>query len=115
VPVVVVVVVCVTVTAAVALAMFVALAVIVTDPADTPVTGTDTLLAPVATLTVAGAVATAVLPELRLIVSAEAAGDDRFSVRFCVAEPVIVRLAGEKLIVVTATLPVTCTSELTVG
>lgn len=109
------VVVCVTVTPAVVLAMFIALAVIVTDPADTPVTGTDTLLAPVATLTTADTVATAALLVLRLTVTAAAAGTDRFSVRFCVAEPLIVRLVGEKLIVVGVTLPVTCTWELAVG
>ena len=109
------VVVCVTVTPAVVLAMFIALAVIVTDPADTPVTATDTLLAPVATLTTAGTVATAALLVLRLTVTAVVAGTDRFSVRFCVADPLIVMLAGEKLIVVGVTLPVTCTWELAVG
>ena len=76
------VVVCVTVTPAVVLAMFIALAVIVTDPADTPVTGTETLAAPAATLTIAGTVATAALLVLRLTVSAAVAGVDKFSVRF---------------------------------
>ena len=95
--------------------MFSALAMIVTDPADTPVTGTDTLVATVGTLTAAGTVATAGLVELRLTVSAAVAGTDRFSVRFCVAEPLIVRPAGEKLIVVAVTLPVTCTWDLAVG
>jgi hypothetical protein len=39
-----------------------------------------------------------VLLELRLIVRPLAgAGDDRFNVRFCVAMPVIVKLAGKKL------------------
>lgn len=104
-----------TVTPAVALAMFIALAVIVTDPAETPVTGTDTLLAPVTTVTDDGTVATAALLVLRLTVSGLVAGIDRFRVRFCVAEPLIVRLGGEKLIVVGVTIPVTCTWELAVG
>ena len=105
---------CATLTEAVALPKLSALAVIVTDPADTPVTGTDTLLAPVATLTTAGTVATAALLVLRLTVSAAVAGVDKFSVRFCVADPLIVMLAGEKLIVVAVTPPVTCTWELAV-
>jgi hypothetical protein len=105
----------VTVTPAVALAMFIVLAVIVTEPAETPVTGTVALAAPAATLTTAGTVATAALPEIRLIVSVAVAGIDRFSVRFCVVAPLIVRLDGEKLIVAGVTLPVTCTWELAVG
>src|SRR5664279_4225806 len=76
------------------------LAVIVTDPAATPVTGTATLVIPVPKPTVAGAEATVALLELRLTTSAAGAGADRFSVRFCVATPLIVRLTGEKLIVV---------------
>jgi hypothetical protein len=90
------------------MATFIVLAVIVTDPADTPVTGTSTLAAPVATLTAAGTVATAALLEVRLIVIAAVAGIDRFSVRFCVVAPLIVRLVGEKLIVVAGPVPVTC-------
>ncbi len=96
---------CVTVTLAVALAMFVALAVIVTDPADTPVTGTDTVAMPVPKLTVAGTVATVAELELRLTTSPAGAGADRFSVRFCVADPLIVRLPGQKLIVVAVVPP----------
>jgi hypothetical protein len=100
----------VTVTLAVALATFGALAVIVTDPAATPVTGTATLVIPVAKLTVAGAEATAALLDLRLTTSAARAGADRFSVRFCVAVPLMVRLTGEKLIVMAPVPPlVTCT------
>jgi hypothetical protein len=106
---------CATIAVAVALPKLDALAVIVTDPADTPLTGTDTLVLPVPKLTVAGTVATDALLELRLTVSAAAGVADRFSVRFCVAEPLIVRLAGEKFIVVAVTLPVTCTWELAVG
>ena len=102
---------CVMVTLAVAPAMFGALAVIVTAPAATPVTGTDTLVVPVPKLTVAGTVATVVSLELKFTVSPARAGADRFSVRFCVALPLIVRLPGEKVIVVggAATPLVTCT------
>src|ERR1035437_8158381 len=107
---------CVTVTLAVALAMFGALAVIVTDPAAIPVTGTAALVIPVAKLTVAGAEATAALLELRLTTSAARAGADRFSVRFCVAVPLMVRQIGEKLIVMAPVPPlVTCTLALAVG
>jgi hypothetical protein len=107
----------VTVTLAAALARFGALAVIVTDPADTLVTGTATLVAPAPKLTVAGAVATLRLLELRLTASTDGAGADRFSVRFCIAVPLIVRLPGEKLIVVlvVVTPPVTCTWAVAVG
>jgi len=80
--------------------MFAALAVIVTDPATTPVTGTGTLVPPAGKLTVAGTLATAGLLEFRSTVSAVTAGSERFSVRFCVAGALIVRLAGQKLIVV---------------
>jgi hypothetical protein len=108
---------CVTVTLAVALAMFDALAVIVTDPAATPVTGTDTVVAPAPKLTVEGAVATLTLLELRLTTSPAVVGADRFSVRFCVVAWLIVRLPGQKLIVVLVgiTPPVTCTWALAVG
>jgi len=90
---------CVTVTAALVLAIFAALAVIVTEPADRLVTGTETLLAPAAKLTVAGTVAMLELPELRLTVSGAGASAERFKVRLPVETPLIVRLAGEKLIV----------------
>lgn len=59
-----------------------ALAVIVTDPAATPVTGTKMLLEPAAMLTVAGTVATAGAVEFRFTSTAVAAAADRFSVRF---------------------------------
>jgi hypothetical protein len=97
--------------------MFGALAVIETDPEDTPVTGTDTLVVPVAKVTVAGTVATAGPLELRLTINAAVAAADRFSVRFCVVALLIVRLPGEKFSVVVtgAAPPVTFTWELTVG
>jgi hypothetical protein len=90
----------VTVTLAVALPTFGALAVIVADPAVTPVTGTGTLVAPIAKFTAAGTVATVVSLELRPTASPAGAGADRFRARFCVALPLIVRLCGEKLKVV---------------
>jgi hypothetical protein len=105
----------VTVTLAVALAMFGALAVNATDPTDMPVTGTATLVIPVAKLTVAGTVATIALLEFRLTTSPAGAGADRFSERFWVAIPLIVRPPGEKLIVVVVPPPVTSTCPLAVG
>jgi len=97
---------CVTVTLAVALARLVALAVMVTDPAVTPVTGTVTLVALAPMLTVAGVEATAALLELRLTDSPPAgAGADRFRVRFWVSAPPIVRLPGQKLMVVAEVPP----------
>jgi hypothetical protein len=104
----------VTVTSAVAFGMPVALAVIVADPAATPVTGTVTLLAFAPKFTNAGTMTVPGLLELRLTVNPLAkAGDDRFSVRFCVVSPMIVKLAGEKLIVTLGIPPeVTCTGPL---
>jgi hypothetical protein len=106
----------VTVKLAVALAMFGALAVMVTDPVATPVTGTETVVEPVAKLTVAGKVATLTSLELRLTTSPSGAGADRFSARSWVTVPVIAR-SPEKLIVVGAavTAGVTCTWALAVG
>ena len=64
------------------------------------VTGTLTVVVFAATFTLAGTVAAPVLLELRLILNPPGgAAYDRFNVRFCVAMPVIERLAGEKLIV----------------
>ena len=63
----------------------------ITDPAATLVTGTDTLVAPAAKVTVPGTVATVGSLVPRLTVSAAAAGVERFSVRFCVSDPLIVR------------------------
>ena len=77
-------------------------------PGVTLVTATLTVVALAAKVTVAGTVATPVLLELKLMVKPPAgAGADRFKVRFCVAMPVIVRLAGEKL-----ALAATCTVRL---
>lgn len=60
-----------------------ALAVIVADPAPTPVTGTFTVAVLAAKLTTAGTVATPVLLELRLAVNPLAgAALDKTSVRF---------------------------------
>jgi len=104
---------CVTVTVALAPATFGALAVIETDPGATPVTGTDTLAAPAPKVTDAGTVATVTSLEFKLTVSAAGAAADRFSVRFCVALPLMVRLAGEKLRVRDGGVtPVTCTWEV---
>ena len=69
------------------------------------VTGTITLVAFAAMLTVAGTVATDVLLELRLMVNPPAgAGPESVKVRFCVEAVPTVRLLGEK-----PTLPTTCT------
>ena len=67
------------------------LAVIVTVPGATPVTGTLTLVEPAAKVTVEGRVATLVLLERRLTVSALAGAADRFSVRSCIAPAAMVR------------------------
>ena len=81
------------------------LAWIVVVPSATPVTVTVALVALAAMVTVAGTVATPVLLELRFITTPPAgAGADKFSVRFWVAVPVMVAVAGEKLAVA-----VTCT------
>jgi hypothetical protein len=93
--------------------MPVALAIMVADPAATPVTGTDTVVAPAAKLTDAGTVATAGLLELRLTTSPDEAGADRFIARFCVAVPPMLMVAGEKLMATGAV--VTCTGTLAVG
>ena len=83
------------------------LAWIVAVPAPTAVTGTVVVFAPATKLTVAGTVATAVLLELRLMVTPpKGASADSVSVRFCVP-PVKVMLGGVK-----ATVAVTCTDEL---
>ena len=74
-----------TVMLAVAFATFgvIVLAVMVAEPAATPVTGTVTLFALAAIVTVAGTVAAAVLLELRLIVTPPAGAlTDKLRVRF---------------------------------
>ena len=65
-------------------------------PGAMPVTGTVTLTAFAANVTVAGAVATPVLEELRFIVNPAGAGAERLRVRFCVAVPTMFRVDGEK-------------------
>jgi len=88
-----------TVTFSVALLMFVvlALAVIVAEPFLTPVTGTETVVAPAGILTLAGTVATAVLLELKLIARADGAAIDSFSVKFVVPPTPIDAVGDEKL------------------
>lgn len=98
----------VTVTLAVALEIPVALAVIVAEPMATPVTGTCTLVAPAAKLTVAGTVALVVSLEPRLTVNplAGACPPDRFRVRFPIV-PAMIDSGPAKLIVgaLTVTVP----------
>lgn len=73
------------------------LAVIVTEPPTTPVTGTLTAAEPAVKVTVGGTVATPGSLELRLAVTPLPGADDRFSVRSCVAPVLMVRpLTGEK-------------------
>src|SRR5271165_2460818 len=68
-------------------------ALMVAEPAATPVTGTVVLVALAAKVTVAGTVATLVLLELTLTVRPPAgAGAERFNVRFCVAVPMMVAI-----------------------
>jgi hypothetical protein len=95
-----------TVTVAVASASGGALAVIFAEPTATPVTGTETLLMFAGMVTVAGTVAVPALLELRVTVRPPVgAVPDKFSVRFCVVAPLMVRLVGEKLsVAVTVTV-----------
>src|ERR1022692_4746508 len=73
------------------------LAIIVTEPDTTPVTGTLTAPEPAVKVTVAGTVATLGLLELRLAATPLPGADDRLSVRSCVAPALMVRpLTGEK-------------------
>lgn len=83
-----------------------ALAVIVAEPTATPVTGTETLLMFAGMVTVGGTVAAPALLELRVTVRPPVgAVPDKFSVRFCVVAPLMVRLVGEKLsVAVTVTV-----------
>ncbi len=107
----------VTVTMAFAPAIPGALAVILTEPAEMPVTVTDVLVTPAPKLTVAGTVATAGLLELRFTASPVESGAESCKTRFPVALPLIVRLPGAKLNVGGGGVlpPVTCTGALTVG
>jgi hypothetical protein len=59
------------------------LAVIVTVPADTPVTGTFTLADPGLPVTVDGTVATVGSLEVRFMTIALAGAEERNSIRFC--------------------------------
>jgi hypothetical protein len=87
------------------------LAWITVVPSETPVTATLALTAFAAIVTLAGAVATPVLLELRLNVTPPAgAGDDKTNVRNCVEVPGTDSVDGEK----TAD-PVTCNCCVTVG
>src|SRR5207302_2228984 len=85
----------------------------VADPANTPVTGTVTLVIFARIVTAGGTVATPGLLELKLMFRPpEGAGVEMVNVVFCVAIPVIVKLAGEKLMVGPGPTPepeVTCT------
>ena len=90
----------VTVMAAVASVKPAMLARIVVAPAATPVTGTVTVVALAAIVTVAGTVAVDVDEELMLTVNPPAgAGPDRVRVRFLVSEPFSVMEAGARLMV----------------
>jgi hypothetical protein len=74
-----------------------ALAVIVAEPADTPVRTTFTDAALAAKVAVAGALATAVLFEIRFTTRPLAgAGDESVKVMFCGPVPLKVMAAGEK-------------------
>ena len=75
------------------------LAVMIAEPGATPVIGTVALVAFVANATDAGTVATVVSLETRLIVRPAGGGTDRFSLRSCVAVPVMFVAAGTKAIV----------------
>jgi len=99
-----------TVTPAVVLAMLDALAVIVDDPAATPVTGTVTLVPPAGMVADAWIVAADVLLELRVTANppAGAVPPARIKVRFPLEPALIARFAGEKLMVSTgAAFPTT--------
>lgn len=87
-----------TTTFAVASEMPERLARITVEPAATPVTGTLALNKPAPIVTVAGAVAAAVLDELRVNVNPGAgAGADSVKVRFWVAVPVMLSGFGLRL------------------
>jgi len=91
------------------------LAVITAVPTVMLVTGTTTVLAPCVNVAVAGTVATAVLLELRLIVTPpEGAFTDKVSVRFAEPRPLMVKLVGDGVTVAVTDavwLPVVYTGE----
>jgi hypothetical protein len=98
--------------AAVAFEYFAALAVMVAVPVDTPVTGTRALVESALMLTVGGTAATSGLLDVSFTTKPlEGAGAGSNSVRLCVDVPLIIRLAGEKLIAA-AEPNVTCTTWL---
>ena len=107
----------VTVTVAFAPGIPGALAVILTDPAEMPVTGTEMLVTPAAKLRVAGTVATAGLLELKFTASPVDMDAESCKTRFPVAPLLIVRLPAEKLNVGggVGLPPVTWTGALAVG
>jgi len=76
-------------------------------PVLTPATGTRTVLAPVAKVTVAGTVATPGVSELRLITVLAGADDDSVKIRFCGPAPVRDSVGG-----VNAIVPLVCTALL---
>ncbi len=84
----------VTVTLALALEYPGALAMMVVDPADTPVTTTVALEEPAMKLAVGCTVATPGLVELKLTVNPEAAGADRIREKVLVPVPAMVALDG---------------------
>jgi hypothetical protein len=87
-----------TVTVAVACTTPADVARITVDPLPTPDTGTVAVVVFCGIVTVAGTVATAGLSELKLTVRPPAgAGPESVRVRFCVAVPAIVKVAGERL------------------
>ena len=89
-----------TVMPAVAFGKPTALAVIVVEPAETALTGTETAAELGANATVAGTVATFGSAEFRLTARPLAdAGTVRLRVRFWAPVPLMVRLGGEKLMV----------------
>jgi hypothetical protein len=86
-----------TVTVAVALTRYGPLAVIVVDPAETPVTSTLIVVTPAAKVALPGTVATLRLLETRLTGRAVDMGPERVRVRVCAAPALMDRLGGEKL------------------
>src|SRR5579884_2451770 len=94
-----------TVTDAVAFDMFDAVAVMVADPGATPVTGTFTVVALAATVTLAGTLAAAVLLEFNVTgIPPAGAGPESVRVMFSVEVPTMLNGPGAKVRV-----PVTCT------
>jgi hypothetical protein len=99
-----------TVTVAVAVPKFGVTAVMVADPAPTPVTATVVLVAPAANVTVAGTVATAGLLDVIVAVSPAGAAAESVSVSVVAAPALIVTAPGDSelkpLTAITCTCPV---------